>query len=117
MANDYSAYVVQGADDRITGTMSGGREQNLESADGSAASLPWAPRPGDELGSNKNMVGGDLSSDLVAKLGHAFAMLLDEVLALARRLSVLFDAVAEFEEAFVSRRLGLGARAAAVFAE
>lgn len=34
-----SAYVVQSADGRITGTMSGGREQNLESADGSAAKL------------------------------------------------------------------------------
>lgn len=44
-------------------------------------------------------------------------MLLDEVLALARRLPVLFDAVAKLEEAFVSRRLGLGAGTAAVFAE
>jgi hypothetical protein len=97
--------------------MSGGREQNLESADESAASLSRALWPGNELGSSKDMLRRKFSSDLVSKLGHAFAMLLDELLALARRLSVLFDAVAKLEEAFVSRRLGLGAGTAAVFAE
>lgn len=49
--------------------------------------------------------------DLVSERGHALAMLLDELFALSRRFTVLLDAVAKLEEAFVARRLRLWAGA------
>lgn len=56
---------------------------------------------------------GRVRSNLKPKACHTFPVLPDELLALARRFTVLLYTVAELQEAVVARSLGFGASAAA----
>lgn len=56
---------------------------------------------------------GRVRLNLKTKACHTFPVLFDELLALARRFAVLFDTMAELEEAVITRSLGFRAGTAA----